>query len=231
MILSHCALPGCTKSFVPAKPNQLYCCQQHRQLAYVHDRRQTARTLPSAALSTAEQAEEALGHQSAVDSPPRTPLAAFPGRETTNDRLPRNAAGSADAEADDEDRNGGPTEIVAVLNDRWRVVFRDSPTPEYRQWLLQRSVKGGASWNSVAFCQTRGALLRAIREYAEIDIVEPPRSAERNDGWPFPEPAAGEPQRTALPLSWMSTTVSAGLAIAALLLARVPRTRAERVGQ
>jgi hypothetical protein len=54
-------------------------------------------------------------------------------------------------------------QLVAQLNERWRVV--DDPL----QWKLQRK-KGNArkrnsGWRDRSFCRTRDALLRCVREY------------------------------------------------------------------
>jgi hypothetical protein len=48
------------------------------------------------------------------------------------------------------------------LNDKWRVSMIDHPP----QWTLCRLAhhKGKEIWQPVSFCQTREALLRAIRE-------------------------------------------------------------------
>jgi hypothetical protein len=60
-------------------------------------------------------------------------------------------------------------QLVAQLNERWRVV--DDPL----QWILQRRKgnprKKSSGWQGRSFCRTRDALLRCVREYCgEIDL-------------------------------------------------------------
>jgi hypothetical protein len=54
--------------------------------------------------------------------------------------------------------------VVAVLNDRWRVIDTLEPSPK-RQWILQslRS-KEKCVWKGIAYTQKRSTLLRCIRE-------------------------------------------------------------------
>lgn len=61
--------------------------------------------------------------------------------------------------------------VVAVLNDRWRVIVcRDN-----LQWILQRrdgERRGGTRWAGRSYCRTRHALIRVCREHAgEIHAV------------------------------------------------------------
>lgn len=55
--------------------------------------------------------------------------------------------------------------VVAVLNDRWRVIAcRDGI-----QWILQFRAgqrHGGARFDNRSFCHTREALIRVCREHA-----------------------------------------------------------------
>ena len=56
--------------------------------------------------------------------------------------------------------------IVAVLNDRWRVI---SCRAGGIQWILQRSAgerHGRTRWEGRSFCRTREALARVSREHA-----------------------------------------------------------------
>lgn len=60
--------------------------------------------------------------------------------------------------------------VVAVLNDRWRVIACSAGI----QWILQyrgRSETMATSrWRGRAYCRTRDALIRCCREYSgEID--------------------------------------------------------------
>ena len=51
--------------------------------------------------------------------------------------------------------------VIAILNDRWRVVDDGRPSP-YHSWELQRFDSG--HWKGKTFCQTREVLLRSIKE-------------------------------------------------------------------
>ncbi len=64
-------------------------------------------------------------------------------------------------------------EITAALDDRWRVI--EAPPRWYPQWILQRKVRGPSGnrdgWEGRAFCTTRKALARNIREFCgEVDL-------------------------------------------------------------
>ena len=57
--------------------------------------------------------------------------------------------------------------IIVQLNDRWRVV--ESPPQWPPQWILQRRQRGcgpkGTGWEGKAYCTSRAALFRNIREH------------------------------------------------------------------
>jgi len=83
--------------------------------------------------------------------------------------------------------------IIVQLNDRWRVV--DAPPNWPPQWILQRK-KGAASrkrtgWVGEAFCITREALERNIREHcgpvdpiamATIDALPARQQRQKSSG-------------------------------------------------
>lgn len=139
--LKICALPGCNEPV--ERTGQDFCSRQHRQLSYVHRKRQGDTQEKTAASTSvyAKSAGEASQHLLGVD---KAPADALRGAVT------------------EEMAIGSP--VVAMLSDKWRVIFDDSPTPRHRQWVLQRSSDGrrGIEWTSVSFCQTRSGLVQAI---------------------------------------------------------------------
>ena len=63
--------------------------------------------------------------------------------------------------------------VVAVLNDRWRVIDSRERYP-YRQWVLQQRTRNNPNnaWEGKSFYQSREGLLRTIREKVGQDIAE-----------------------------------------------------------
>lgn len=56
--------------------------------------------------------------------------------------------------------------VVAVLNDRWRVIVcKDSI-----QWILQKRRRDTLKWDGESYCMTRQGLLRNIREKIQDEI-------------------------------------------------------------
>jgi hypothetical protein len=82
--------------------------------------------------------------------------------------------------------------IVAVLDDRWRVIDSRQPYP-YRQWILQqRSGNGPHPWKGRSFCQNRGTLERDVRRKVG-DIPEAAQRALRG----LPDRDLGRPKAVA----------------------------------
>jgi hypothetical protein len=54
--------------------------------------------------------------------------------------------------------------IIAILNNRWRVIDSCQPYP-YRQWILQQRVRNNpnAGWEGRSFSQTRIELIKEVK--------------------------------------------------------------------
>jgi len=75
---------------------------------------------------------------------------------------------SAQAKTATSPADASKTPVVAILNNRWRVI--DDPL----QWILQvrrgRKTEKATGWRGRSYCTQRTVLLRCIREYCgEVD--------------------------------------------------------------
>jgi hypothetical protein len=103
-----CALPGCDN---PVKrPNQDYCCKQHRQLAYVHEKR---RQNPSQNLSPV------LSPTKSVDSAPDEAREAVESKITATARPHLSSAKPCT-------RNGYPNGLLEAKDENGLLIFFDT---------------------------------------------------------------------------------------------------------